>query len=54
MWFFYFLPMLVVIGFIIANRGRRQGKASARSMAIAFALIIVTGAAGIAAFEFIR
>lgn len=54
MWFFYLLPMLVAIGFIIANRGRRGAKASTRSMTIAFALLVATGAAGIAAFELIR
>jgi hypothetical protein len=53
-WFFYFLPMLFVIVFLIANRGRHQGKASPRPMMFAFALLVVTGAAGFAAFEFLR
>jgi hypothetical protein len=54
MWFFYFLPMLFVIVFLIANRGRHQGKASQRAMRFAFALVVVTGAAGFAAYEFVR
>jgi hypothetical protein len=34
--------------------GRHQGKASPRAMMLAFALMVVTGAAGFAAYEFMR
>ena len=55
MWFFYFLPILIVIPFIIANNRRRGGvKASSHSLVLGLALIVAMGAAGFAAVELIR
>ena len=55
MWFLYFLPILIVIPFIIvANRNRGGGKASSRSVVLGLALIVAVGAAGFAAVELMR
>ena len=54
MWFLYFLPILIVIPFIIANRNGGGGKASPRSLVMGMALIVAMGAAGFAAVELMR
>jgi len=54
MWFLYCLPILIVIPFLIANRGRREGKASPRSIMFGFGLIFAVAAAGFAALELVR
>jgi hypothetical protein len=54
MWFLYFLPILIVIPFIIANRNRGGGKASPRLLVPGLALVIAVGAAGFAAVELMR
>ena len=44
MWFFYFLPMLVAIGFILARVARGSSLTpQARWRQVAFALIAVVG-----------
>jgi predicted GNAT superfamily acetyltransferase len=55
MWFLYFLPILIVIPFIIvANRHRGGGKGRSRSVVLGLALIVAVGAAGFAAVELMR
>jgi hypothetical protein len=54
MWFFYFLPILIVIPFLIANRGRGQAKVGPRAIIFGLALVVAVGAAGFAAIELVR
>jgi hypothetical protein len=52
--FLYLLPILVVIPFLIANRGGKRAKVGARSIIFGITLIIAVGAAGFAAMELVR
>ena len=55
MWFFYFLPILIVIPFLIANNRRLGGaKAGPRSIIFGLALVVAVAAAGFAAIELVR
>jgi hypothetical protein len=54
MWFFYFLPILIVIPFLIANRGRAQDKVGPRPIIFGLALVVAVAAAGFAAIELVR
>jgi hypothetical protein len=54
MWFFYFLPILIVIPFLIANRGRTEGKVGPRPIIFGLALVVAVAAAGFAAIELVR
>ncbi len=54
MWFLYFLPILIVIPFLIANRGRAEGKVGPRPINFCLALVVAVTAAGFAAIELVR
>jgi hypothetical protein len=54
MWFLYFLPILIVIPFLIANRNRGGAKAGPRSIIFGLALVVAVAAAGFAAIELVR
>ena len=49
MWFFYFLPMLVAVGFLLARvaaGGSLTPRASSRQIALALFAIVVLGVLG--------
>jgi len=54
MWFFYFLPILIMIPFLIANRGRAESKVGPRPVIFGLALVVAVAAAGFAAIELVR
>ena len=54
MWFLYFLPILIVIPFLIANRARAEGKVGPRPIMFSLALVVAVAAAGFAAIELLR
>jgi hypothetical protein len=49
MWFFYFLPMLVAIGFLLARASRggsSRPRASGRQVALGLVAVLVLGVVG--------
>lgn len=52
--FLYLLPILMVIPFLIANRGRGEVKVGPRPIILGLALIVAVAAAGFAAIELVR
>ena len=54
MWFLYFLPILIVIPFLIANRDRTEGNVGPRPIIFGLALVVAVAAAGFAAIELLR
>ena len=49
MWFFYFLPMLVAIGFLLARvsrGGSLKARASGRQVALGLIAVVVLGVVG--------
>jgi hypothetical protein len=54
MWSFYFLPILIVIPFLVANRSRAEGKVGPRPIIFGLALVVAVAAAGFATIELVR
>jgi len=54
MWFLYFLPILIVIPFLIANRNRQPGSVTPRGAILALAAVLVSCVGAFVAFELVR
>ena len=57
MWFFYFLPVLVAIGFLLARvsrGGSLKARASWRSVALGLIAIVVLGVVGVVCAGMLR